>query len=119
MAQMWNAVKRRVAAVEGNVNQILENLSVGMEDDMVGASRVGGGLTASGAGASMRSPGRHHQQHAGAGLALDDGEGPLEEGYKAALVRFQLDQIKVTKEYQQLLGEKDAEVRVEAIRLIA
>lgn len=35
----------------------------------------------------------------------------MEEGYKAALVRFQLDQIKVTKEYQQLLGEKEAEVQ--------
>lgn len=46
-----------------------------------------------------------------AGFGLDEGEGPMEEGYKAALVRFQLDQIKVTKEYQQLLGEKEAEVR--------
>lgn len=35
----------------------------------------------------------------------------MEEGYRAALVRFQLDQIKVGKEYQQLLQEKDAEVR--------
>ena len=33
-----------------------------------------------------------------------------EEGYKAALIHFQLDQIKVTKEYQKLLGEKDAEL---------
>lgn len=46
-----------------------------------------------------------------AGFGLDEGEGPMEEGYKAALVRFQVDQIKVTKEYQQLLGEKEAEVR--------
>lgn len=46
----------------------------------------------------------------GPGLYDEDGEEPMEAGYKAALVRFQLDQIKVTKEYQKLLGEKDAEV---------
>lgn len=37
----------------------------------------------------------------------------MEEGYKAALVRFQHDQITITKEYQQLLGEKEAEVSSE------
>jgi hypothetical protein len=60
-------------------------------------------------------PPTHHPRHAG-GFGLEDGEDPVEEGYKAALVRFQLDQIKVTKEYQQLLGEKDAEVRCIGLR---
>ena len=33
-----------------------------------------------------------------------------EEGYKAALIQFQLDQVKLTKEYQKVIGEKDAEL---------
>lgn len=49
-------------------------------------------------------------RHIRSGFLLDDGEGAMEEGYKAALVRFQLDQIKVGKEYQQLLAEKHAQV---------
>lgn len=93
---MWNAVKRRVG---GEMNQFLEALN----QDLLGSEE---GHAGSGA-AFMRSPGR---SRAGGGLGLDEGEGPMEEGYKAALVRFQLDQIKVTKEYQQLLGEKEAEV---------
>jgi hypothetical protein len=56
-------------------------------------------------------------------LELDDGflEGSCrgeannqigpEEGYKAALIQFQLDQVKLTKEYQKVIGEKEAELR--------
>ena len=41
--------------------------------------------------------------------AAGEEEGP-EDGYRQALVDFQLDQIKITKEYQKVIGEKDAEV---------
>jgi len=46
---------------------------------------------------------------------VNDEIGP-EEGYKAALIQFQLDQMKLTKEYQKVIGEKDAELgRVRAL----
>jgi hypothetical protein len=51
----------------------------------------------------------------GPGGGVNDEIGP-EEGYKAALIQFQLDQVKLTKEYQKVIGEKDAELgRVRAL----
>lgn len=40
----------------------------------------------------------------------EDHEGGSDEVYRTLLGQFQLDQIKITKEYQKLVAEKDVEV---------
>ncbi|GAB5031526.1 kinesin motor family protein [Nannochloropsis oceanica] len=89
-SQVWSTMRRRGGRFLENLNQTVEGASsefLELGDSFLEGSRGG----------------------------LNDEIGP-EEGYKAALIQFQLDQVKLTKEYQKVIGEKDAELgRVRAL----
>ena len=57
MAQMWNAVKRRVG---GEINQFVEALNADLLGGEEGGSGLPRGLNASSGVLGMRSPGRSH-----------------------------------------------------------
>ena len=81
------------------------------EDDGSGRSWRGFGL-----GAIRKGVGALKHVGSAALEALHDEDGEQADfeqeasEYKKALVQFQMDQINVTREYQQLIAEKDAEL---------